>query len=362
MREEKRLASLELCAGIGGLAAGLSRWCRTVGYVERDAYAQAVLLARMEDAALDRAPVWPDLERCPARAFRGAVDILVAGFPCPPFSAAGKRLGAEDERHLWPLVRALAVRSGSPLLFLENVWGAVRHPDGLGSWLADLARLGFDAEWAVVRASDVGAPHERARVFVLAYQHGRGLEELRRVWLLDRERQALGNDADRRGARVAAQGYVQVDAGRLADAERGRHHGRSLDEGRLAVWGTASSGTSEEVGHAERARRAQTNGRALDAGAQLGARGWPLVYADVARLEGRSADRRRADQRASFPPGPEDAGGWREWIAAGGPQPAVRRDADGVPARMDRLRCLGNAVVPAQAELAFELLAGRVIA
>ncbi len=310
------LHSLSLCSGVGGLDLGLSRWCRTVGYVERDAYAQAVLLARMEDSSLDRAPVWPDLERFPARAFRGAVDLLFSGFPCPPFSAAGKRLGAEDERHLWPLVRALAVRTGSPLLFLENVWGAVRHPDGLGSWLADLARLGFDAEWAVVRASDVGAYHERARVFVLAYKHGRGLEELRRVWLLDRERQALGHDADGRG---------------------------------------------EDVGHAECARRAQANGRALDAGAQPGARGEPLVYADVARLEGRSAERSRAHQRPPFPPGPEDAGGWRDWIEAGGPEPAVRRDADGVPARMDRLRCLGNAVVPAQAEYAFELLAGRIL-
>ena len=77
---------------------------RAMGYVERDAFAAAILVARMEDQTLDQAPVWDDLTGFDGRQRRGAVDLVSAGYPCKPFSVAGKRKGADDPRHLWPHV------------------------------------------------------------------------------------------------------------------------------------------------------------------------------------------------------------------------------------------------------------------
>jgi DNA (cytosine-5)-methyltransferase 1 len=94
------------------------------------------------------------------------VDILTAGYPCQPFSNAGKRLGLDDPRHLWPWIAyAIAVlRPGR--VVLENVGAHLGR--GFPIVAADLAALGYDARWCLVRASDIGAPHKRERLFVVA--------------------------------------------------------------------------------------------------------------------------------------------------------------------------------------------------
>lgn len=98
------------------------------------------------------------------------VEILTAGYPCQPFSAAGRKKGTSDERHLWPYIRE-AIRHLRPrLVVLENV--ANHRRIGFGDVLGDLAAVGFDAEWTSLRASDVGAPHERQRVFIAAWRRG----------------------------------------------------------------------------------------------------------------------------------------------------------------------------------------------
>jgi len=118
------LFGLSLCAGAAGLDLGLALaepGYRAVGYVERDAYAAAVLVARMEDQTLDRAPVWDDLATFDGRPWRGLVDILSAGYPCQPFSVAGRRRGTVDPRHLWPHVARVIAEYGPVWVFLENV-------------------------------------------------------------------------------------------------------------------------------------------------------------------------------------------------------------------------------------------------
>lgn len=174
------LRTLGLCAGIGGIDLGLARWCRTVGLVERDAFAAACLVEGMAQAALDRAPIWSDLRTFDARAWAGAVDLVTAGYPCQPFSVAGDRAGSEDERHLWPEVYRILQETDAPLLFCENVRGHLSL--GFADVLADLAAVGFDAEWLCLRAADVGAPHERDRLFFLAYRGEEGKRCLRSVF------------------------------------------------------------------------------------------------------------------------------------------------------------------------------------
>ncbi len=172
---------MALCAGAGGLELGLRLALgddyRCVLYVEREAYAAAVLVARMEDKTLDRAPVWDDLTTIDSRPWRGVVDIVSAGFPCQPWSVAGKRQGTDDDRWLWPDIARVIHEVRPGYVFLENVPQLVRG--GLEHVLGDLATMGFDAEWDVLSAGNVGAPQGRQRLFILAYSNDPGREERR---------------------------------------------------------------------------------------------------------------------------------------------------------------------------------------
>lgn len=161
---------LACCAGVGAMELGLEiatgGAARAVCYIERDAYAAAVLVARMADAALADAPIWDDLCTFDGRPWRGVVDCVTSGLPCQPYSVAGKQLGHADERALWPhLVRI--VRECEPAcVFLENVPAFRRHFEPV--W-RELRGLGF--EWApplLQTASESGAPHIRERFFALA--------------------------------------------------------------------------------------------------------------------------------------------------------------------------------------------------
>jgi len=98
------------------------------------------------------------------------IDILTAGYPCQPFSTAGSRKGTDDERHIWPyILEAISVLRPS-FIILENVAGHLSL--GFGDVLSNLAQIGYDARWEIVRASEVGAPHQRKRLFTIAYPKG----------------------------------------------------------------------------------------------------------------------------------------------------------------------------------------------
>ena len=131
---------LSLCTGGGGLDLGMELAVpatRVVCCVEREAYCGAVLDARMEEQALADAPVWTDLRTFDGRPWRGKVHCITAGYPCQPFSVAGKRLGTDDPRHIWPDVRRIIGEVGPEYVFLENVAGHIVL--GLDAVLGSLA-------------------------------------------------------------------------------------------------------------------------------------------------------------------------------------------------------------------------------
>ena len=173
---------VSLCSGYGGIDLGLKRAIgerlRTVAFVEVECFAVCNLAAKAEAKLLDSAPIWSDLRTFPWGKFHGLVDILSGGYPCQPFSAAGKRLGAEDPRHLWPFIAAgiAAMRPG--VCFFENVEGHISL--GLPNVLQDLAGMGYRTTWGVASASECGAPHQRKRVFILAHDQRQRVEELGR--------------------------------------------------------------------------------------------------------------------------------------------------------------------------------------
>lgn len=179
---------LDLCTGYGGFSLALKLLgdsFRTICYVERDAFCQALLVARMEEKALDPAPLWDDVTTFDGRCWRGKVDIVTAGFPCQPVSNAGKRGGSEDSRYIWPDILRIIREVGPGLVLLENVRGLLSL--GFGGILKDLADAGYDAEWGMFSAEEIGAPHRRNRVFVVAYPRGKQLEVLEGVTVNNEE-------------------------------------------------------------------------------------------------------------------------------------------------------------------------------
>jgi len=151
-----------LCSGISGLDMGVTAatGARTAWFCEREPAPRQVLARHYAGV-----PVYADVRTTDWDSVE-PVDIVTAGYPCQPFSLAGLRKGTNDERHLWPFVADAIRRVGPRCVLLENVRGHLTL--GFDRVLGDLADLGFDARWGLFRASDVGAPHQRARLFILA--------------------------------------------------------------------------------------------------------------------------------------------------------------------------------------------------
>lgn len=212
------LRLLSICSGIGAADLACSRLgLRLVGAVERQAYAAAVLLARMEEAALDPAPVWcGDVRDLDARPLRGWADVVAAGIPCVAWSLAGQRRGADDERHLGHELVRIVGEVEPAYVIVENVPGfAVRS--GLGALLGQLSELGFNAEWDCFTAAQVGAPHIRERLFVVASHADRA-----RLPDESGQRHATGRNqsADSVAADSHSAGRTQERRERLLDRER----------------------------------------------------------------------------------------------------------------------------------------------
>ena len=145
---------LSLCAGYGGIELGLERLglrLRTVAYVERESFAAGNLVAKIEEGKLAAAPVHSDVKTFPYERFRGLVDIMLAGYPCQPFSSAGNRKGTDDPRHLWPHIADGIAACQPSAVFFENVQGHVTL--GLRDVLCDLGRMGYRTTWGMFSAA-----------------------------------------------------------------------------------------------------------------------------------------------------------------------------------------------------------------
>jgi DNA (cytosine-5)-methyltransferase 1 len=286
----------ELFAGIGGFSLGLERAGMTCKWqVEIDPYATAVLKKHWPEV-----PKHEDVRTFPPPEGEWGVDVICGGFPCQDISVAGKGAGLAGARSgLWHEFARIIGELRPRYVIVENVAALLTR--GMGTVLGDLSALGYDAEWHVIPASAVGAPHRRERVWIVAYVNDEGQSDV------------PFNDESWRGVPESAGGdvaYAQSD-GRAGGARLRSDRERAL---------SAEQGI---VGR-EACRRGKSCRRSADA-----------TYAHRSgRQQQRRAEPVRPEQFAA------ERGGW--WSV----EPDVGRVAHGVPSRVDRIRCLGNAVVP----------------
>ncbi len=193
------ITHISLCTGYGGIDLALKRVfgerLRTIAYSEIEGFAVANLVSKAQAGYLDDAPVWSDLRSFPWDEFHGLVGILSGGFPCQPFSSAGKRNADSDPRHIFPAILDGISRCRPRLVFLENVEGIIsaklagdewRDPAGtsvLLHVLRELERVGYCPTAGLFSASETGAPHQRKRTFLLAYDQSVGIQGCGASWL-----------------------------------------------------------------------------------------------------------------------------------------------------------------------------------
>jgi len=188
---------LALCAGVGGLERGIESIiprARTVCYVEGETYSASVLASKMEAGSISKAPIWSNVLTFDGNPWRGKISFLSGGFPCQPYSTAGKQLADKDPRDLWPDFCRIIGEVRPKFIFLENVPNVVYWI--LPRILEDLSTIGYDCAWCVVGASNVGAPHKRARWFLFAYSNSERFQTERKIYLSKEKKFSWSWDCD----------------------------------------------------------------------------------------------------------------------------------------------------------------------
>lgn len=300
-----------ICTGGGGLDLGFELaigGAKPAFMVEREAFCAAHLVAAMQKGLMAPAPLWSDARTFNGRPWRGAVDFLIGGIPCQPWSVAGRQKGADDERDLWPAFRRILVQSGAWGCLIENVAGMLSE-GGTERVCRDLQRLGYSVEGGLFTAAEVGASHERKRLFILAMadrprqpdnragQSGTGWRREftdRCVKMADRN--SAGLESDRQQVPRTAQAKqdrrgFELGGGYMADPIDGgqRRKGNQKQPSKLADKGIGKLANPVSSGHDRGPHDAQ-----------------------------RRPGERNAAQGAGgvFPPGPGDIEGWRRAISA----------------------------------------------
>ncbi len=302
---------LALFAGAGGgiLGGHLLGW-RTVCAVEWEPYPASVLCARQNDGFLPPFPIWDDVQTFDGKPWRGIVDVVSGGFPCQDISAAGRGAGITGERSgMWNHMARIVGEVRPRYVYVEN--SPMLTSRGLGTVLGDLASLGFDARWGVLGAADVGAPHQRDRIWIMAHSNG---AQRNREGLPSRVQQEYANS----NGSSSDVSLVNSNVQRLEGIDNNKE---------LSKWFQWRSGKRCEEVSDTSSQRQQGQGQPVqrNSSAQNGERETnlfkPVCVGEFWRVE-----------------------------------PNVGRVANGVAARVDRLKAIGNGQVPAVAAAAFRML------
>lgn len=351
---------ISFCSGYGGIERGLDLAGlehRVIAFVEIEAFAIANLVNKMEAGQLPPAPIYTNLKTFPAHLFRDRVDLITGGYPCQPFSSAGKRLGEDDPRHLWPFIRR-HIDSIRPLrCFFENVEGHISL--GLSSVISDLEEDGYRATWGIFSAAEVGAPHQRKRVYILGNSEHYGSFRSEKRWgdeKNDSERTAKeqGSTWQFEGASKSPNGY----GGERSEGRSEQLHDRRTQPSSNTITTELADTSGEGLQGSKWLGKARKEGisRGLtpECSDQLAD---TICSRSETGIPGQERYNKERDARVSINCGGEH-GRWQigmPWP----PEPRLGRVVDGCADRVDRIRLLGNAVVPQTAAKAYLTLKVR---
>ena len=287
---------------------------KTTAFCEQDEYCQKVLKKHWPDV-----PIHNDIRELDGTQYRGAVDVVCGGFPCQPFSQAGKRAGKNDDRDLWPEMFRIIQEVQPSRVIGENVAGFVDME--LDRTLADLEGSGYACQTFEIPACAVAAPHQRMRVWIVAYRNSDGL----------RKQQKPGPRSN-----SAAKSVIDGAARSLANAS-GIRCGESTSREIQQPRGAALIGSSENMADPESQRRGEKGGD-RERSKERAASSRATRSTTNASGEGLEGQQQPSGAKAEHA-GLGDPCRWE-------PESGICRVADGVPNRAHRLRALGNAVVP----------------
>ena len=315
---KKNFAVLDLFSGIGGFSLGLEAAgaFRTVAFCEREPFCQAVLRKHWPEV-----PIYDDVRTIDTDRL-GRVDLICGGFPCQPWSVAGQQRGAEDDRDLWPVMASLIEDIRPRWVIGENVRGFVNEPLGLQRSLSDLESLGYQAVPFIIPACAVDAPHRRDRVWIVAH-----------------------SQPTRTGG--ASEDVADAAAQRLEVGTGGKVH-QQKEQQRFERCGADvadADSTGLKQGHEKMARGSS---KQFDGGGFQSRKNVPDANGKglERRLHHKSPDSKRRQVTGDRQLGEYSDGRSGNGAVFWPTEPDVGRVAHGVSNRVDRLKALGNAVVP----------------
>jgi DNA (cytosine-5)-methyltransferase 1 len=321
---------LALFAGAGGgiLASKLLGW-RTVCAVEWEAYPASVLCARQNDGLLPPFPIWDDVQTFDGKPWRGIVDVVSGGFPCQDISAAGRGAGIDGERSgMWGEMARIIREVRPRYVFVEN--SPMLTSRGLGRVLGDLASMGFDARWGVLGAADVGAKHQRDRIWIVAEHLGNANNNGQAAAKISTSIAQRSNHGEARSEQASEFERSSEQYAELADTrcQPERSDQRLQPQSKVSIRKNSSILCSEVSNPTSIRPQGQGQHEQPIYSAQGG--DWETDYV-------------------------ESIGSSEQWSV----EPNVGRVADGVAARVDRLKAIGNGQVPLCAATAWRILTER---
>ena len=357
--ELHKLRTLHLFAGAGGgILADILLGHHPVCAVEIEPYCQQVLSARQKDGHLPWFPIFDDVQTFDGKPWRGLVDVVAGGFPCQDISCAGKGAGIEGSRSsMWKHMARIIGEVRPRYAFVENSPMLVGR--GLSTVLADLAEMGYDAEWGIVGAHHVSAPHRRDRIWIVATDSTQlqrdGINNNTGKLLEPKSIPKLGNNS---GADDISNANLRgcnngCDSERQHEANHAQVGEAKEDQQSGSIWQHWTSSHGCDVAH--------TNGLRLE-GHELQQTGVsPRPSEDVANsnLPQRKGMRctSRSNQEYSYI---MSRCSWWGQDPAEAPKSNVGRMANGVANRVDRLKAIGNGQVSAVAATAWQVLTNRL--
>ena len=301
---------LDLFSGIGGFSLGLERvGFKTVGFCEVDPYCRLLLQKHWKGVTIHN-----DIKKLEAKDIKEPIDILTGGFPCQPYSVAGKQKGTGDDRYLWPDMFRVIKEVKPSWIIAENVRGIINIQDGMvfETVCSDLESEGFEIQPFIIPAAGVGAPHKRERVWIVGYSKHNGslTSKIRR-----------GNKEINAGAQEGENKTIESQrTSRSSNNEIMENSRRTLRQGAKFSKENADESKQKNADKFERSS---------------GTPEYHVANSKGIHVQGQQ-DRSRQEQSRRE--------SWWEF------EPNVGRVANGVPGRVHRLKGLGNSIVPQIAE------------